>query len=151
MIQEAARTLRARFELHEYNPTPIVDLGALIANADGSVEPEEIEALGHLLGPMLGAELDAELVGYLVEASLRVIAAAGVQPRIRVIAEILKDCNAVEEGILIALCVAYASKGISAAERAVIESLARAAELPSARLAELDQKVQRALPPSKTP
>jgi tellurite resistance protein len=145
MIQEAARTLRARFDLHEYNPTPIVDLGALVANADGSVEPEEIEALGELLGPMLGAELDAEIVGYLVEASLRVIAAAGVQPRVRLIAEILKDCNAVEEGILIALSVAYASEGLSAAERALIESLARAAELPSARLAELNEKVQKAL------
>jgi tellurite resistance protein len=147
MIQEAARTLRARFDLHEYNPTPIVDLGALVANADGSVEPEEIEALGQLLEPMLGAELDAELVGYLVEASLRVIAAAGIQPRVRVIAEILKDCNAVEEGILIALSVAYAKEGISSAERSLIESLARAADLPSARLAELDQKVQRALAP----
>jgi tellurite resistance protein len=145
MIQEAARTLRARFDLHEYNPTPIVDLGALVANADGSVEPEEIEALGQLLEPMLGAELDAEIVGYLVEASLRVIAAAGVQPRVRLIAEILKDCNAVEEGILIALSVAYANEGFSAAERAIIESLARAAELPSARLAELSEKVQKAL------
>jgi tellurite resistance protein len=145
MIQKAARDLRARFDLNEYNPTPIVDLGALVANADGSVDPEEIEALCQLLEPMLGTPLNAEIVGYLVEASLKVIEAAGVEPRVRLIAEILMDCDAVEEGLIIALAVAHASAGLSAAERSIIESLARAAELPESRLDELNEEVRAAL------
>jgi tellurite resistance protein len=145
MIQKAARDLRARFDVNEYNPTPIVDLGALVANADGNVDAEEIEALGQLLEPMLGTQLPAEMVGYLVEASLKVIHAAGVEPRIRLIAEILMDCDAVEEGVIIALAVAHASAGLSSSERALIESLARAAELPEPRLDELNEQVRAAL------
>ena len=80
MVQRAAVDLCARFDLNDYNPTPLVDLGALVANADGSVDTEELEALRQLLEPMLGAQLNAEMVGYLIEASLRVIEAAGIEP-----------------------------------------------------------------------
>ncbi|WP_437708143.1 tellurite resistance TerB family protein [Sorangium sp. So ce448] len=144
LVQQAAGLLRARFDLNEYNPTPIVDLGALVANADGTVDAEEIDALRQLIEPMLGAQLNVELVRYLIEASLKVIAAAGVEPRVRLLAEILMDCDAVEEGIIIALAVAHASEGISDAERAVIESLARAAELPGRRLDQLNEQVRAA-------
>jgi hypothetical protein len=48
----------------------------------------------------------------------------------------------VEEGILVALAVAHASEGLSDAERAVIESLARAAELPARRLDQLNEQVR---------
>jgi len=144
LVQQAAGLLRARFDLNEYNPTPIVDLGALVANADGTVDAEEIDALRQLIEPMLGAQLNVELVRYLIEASLKVIAAAGVEPRVRLLAEILMDCDAVEEGIIIALAVAHASEGISDAERAVIDSLARAAELPARRLAHLNDQVRAA-------
>ncbi|CAN95418.1 tellurite resistance TerB family protein [Sorangium sp. So ce726] len=144
LVQQAAGLLRARFDLNEYNPTPIVDLGALVANADGTVDAEEIDALRQLIEPMLGAQLNVELVRYLIEASLKVIAAAGVEPRVRLLAEILMDCDAVEEGIIIALAVAHASEGISDAERAVIESLARAAELPARRLDQLNEQVRAA-------
>ncbi|MGK4003443.1 tellurite resistance TerB family protein [Sorangium sp. So ce1036] len=144
LVQQAAGLLRARFDLNEYNPTPIVDLGALVANADGNVDAEELDALRQLIEPMLGAELNAELVRYLIEASLKVIAAAGVEPRVRLLAEILMDCDAVEEGIIVALAVAHASEGLSAPERAVIESLARAARLPPGRLDRLSDDVRAA-------
>src|SRR5262245_8521082 len=134
MIQKTAQELRERFDQNEYNPTPIVDLGALVANADGSVDAKEIDALCEMLEPLLGTELNQELVGYLIEASLKVIEKAGVEPRIRLIAEILMDCDAVEEGMIIALAVAHASEGLSPAERGIIESLARAVELPAPRL-----------------
>jgi tellurite resistance protein len=145
MIQQAARNLCERFDSNDYNPTPIVDLGALVANADGTVDKDELEALCQMLEPMLGTQLNTEIVGYLVEASLRVLEAAGVQPRIRLIANILMDCDAVEEGMVIALAVAHASDGLSAEERKVIESLAREARFPLPQLDELNRKVQAAL------
>jgi tellurite resistance protein len=144
MVQRAAVDLCARFDLNDYNPTPLVDLGALVANADGSVDTEELEALRQLLEPMLGAQLNAEMVGYLIEASLRVIEAAGIEPRVRLLANILLDCDAVEEGIIVALAVAHASDGLSAAERALIESIAREAHLPADRLERLNEEVRSA-------
>ena len=147
IIQKAIQDLCRRFDRHDYNPTPIVDLGALVANADGHVDEHEVEALRHLLEPMLGAQLHTQLVGYLIDASLRVIEEAGVEPRIRLLGEILKDCDAVEEGLIVALAVAHASSGLSPAERGIVESLARATNLPSSRLEELNEKVRSALAP----
>ena len=140
-IASAVDTLCARFELCDYNPTPIIDLGALVANADGTVDPEEIEALREIVEPMLGAKMNVEILGYLIEASLKVIEAAGVEPRVRLIAEILRDCDVVEEGILVALAVAYASNGLSAPERDVIASIARASRLPDHRFEALNTEV----------
>ena len=133
MVQRAVETLCARFEIGDYNPTPIIDLGALVANADGTVDPEEIEALCQIVEPLLGARLNPEILGYLIEASLKVITAAGVQARARLIAEILMDCDAVEEGLIVALAVAHASNGLSSDEIAVITSIATAAALPPTR------------------
>jgi tellurite resistance protein len=144
IVEKAVEALCARFEQGDYNPTPIVDLGALVANADGTVDAEEIETLRQIVEPLLRARLNTELIGYLIEASLQVIRAAGVEPRVRVIAEILMDCDAVEEGIIVALCVAHASDGISAPERDLVASLARAARLPAHRFEALLEEVGRA-------
>jgi len=141
-VTEAVEVLCARFEAGDYNPTPLIDIGALIANADGVVDAEEIDTLRRILGPMLGEELEAEVVGFLIDASIRVIQADGVDARARLVAEILIDCDAVEQGIKVALGVAFASNGLSDPERAVIEKLARAAGFPDARLTELIAKVR---------
>ncbi|MCC6552172.1 MAG: hypothetical protein IT372_04005 [Polyangiaceae bacterium] len=144
VVEKAAEALCARFEQGEYNPTPIIDLGALVASADGTVDAQEIDTLRQIVGPMLRARLDGELIGYLIEASAQVIRAAGVEPRVRLLAEILLDCDAVEEGVLVALGVAFASEGLSDPERAVIASLARSARLPDGRLEALITDVRRA-------
>jgi len=140
-IQRAVDDLCARFEAHDYNPMPIVDLGALVANADGNVDDNEIEALRQMLESLLGAQFNAELTQYLIKASLEIIEAAGVEPRVRLLAEILLDCDAVEEGIIVALGVAYASEGLSDSERRVIAKVAQAAELSESRLDELCKEV----------
>jgi len=141
-VTEAVEVLCARFEAGDYNPTPLIDIGALIANADGVVDAEEIDTLRRILQPMLGEEVDAEIVGFLIDASIRVIHADGVDARARLVAEILLDCDAVYQGIKVALGVAFASNGFSDAERAVIDKLARAAGMPDAQLTELIAKVR---------
>jgi tellurite resistance protein len=140
-VREAIERLLQRFEHGDYNPTPIIDLGTLVANADGVVDAHEIETLQQILEPLLGAQLDSELVGYLVNASLSVIKSAGVEPRMRVLSEILMDCDAVEEGITVALAVAYASDGLSEAERSLVMQLAKLCELETGRVAELIKRV----------
>jgi tellurite resistance protein len=144
LIHDVVDVCIKRFDQGEYNPTPLIDLGAMVANADGKVEPEELAGLCGILEPMLGADLDDELVGFLVNASAKTIAAYGIAPRMRVTAQILEDCDLVEQGITVALAVAFAGKGLGAPERAVIEQLADTCELPRADLETLIEKVRTA-------
>lgn len=137
MVQQAVESLCARFEEGDYNLTPIIDLGALVANADGTVDPEEIETLREVVEALLGAKFNRDLVMHLIDSSLDVVEEAGLDSRARVIVEILLDCDAVEQGIIVALSVAFASGGLSEPERTLITRIARMAELPPRRLEQL--------------
>src|SRR5690242_15120375 len=94
IVHEAVQSLCGRFEQGGYNPTVVIDIGVLIANADGVVDANEIEALADIFSALLSTQLSNELVDHLVQASLTVIREAGVESRVRLIAEILHDCNA---------------------------------------------------------
>lgn len=142
IVAGAIEKLCAAFERYGYNPTPIIDLGVLVVAADGVVDPKERAVLLDVFSTLLDAKLSPEVVDHLITASMQVMAAAGVESRARLIAEILLDCDAVEPGILVALAVAYASEGLSAEERTVIERIADCAELPRARLEELIKRVR---------
>lgn len=139
-VSEAVEVLCARFEAGDYNPTPLIDIGALVANADGVIDEQEIDTLRRILEPMLGAELDAEVVRFLIDASVRVIQGDGVDARVRLVSEILLDCDAVEPALVVALGVAFASEGFSDAERSVIEKLAVATGFPNDQLKGLIEK-----------
>jgi tellurite resistance protein len=141
IVASAVDHLCYEFERHGYNPTPIIDLGVLVVAADGKVDEQERAVLLDLFQTLLGATLSAEVVDHLVTAGLEVIKAAGAESRARLIAEILVDCDAVEEGVLVAIAVAYASEGVSGAERLVLERIADGANLPRTRLEELIKKV----------
>ena len=142
VFDAAVTDLCERFEKNGYNPTPVIDLGVLVANADGTVDEAELLALRGMFQRLLGEQLSAELVGHLIAASREVIEAAGLGSRLRLLAEILKDCDAVEAGITVALGVAYASEGLSASERSLITDLAHATGLPDNRLEELIEIVR---------
>ncbi|WP_394843823.1 TerB family tellurite resistance protein [Pendulispora brunnea] len=145
LIRETVETVCELFERGDYNPTAIIDLGVLVANADGTIDDDEVEALRLIFGRLLRTQLDVDLVSPLIVASREVIDAAGVGSRLRLIAEILKDCDAVEEGVIVALGIAYSSEGFSASERTLIASLAQACNLPSSRLEELIETVRLAV------
>jgi tellurite resistance protein len=141
IVGPAIDQLCAAFERGGYNPTPIIDLGVLVVNADGVVDKQEREVLLDVFQTLLDTKLSGDVVDHLVTASVQVIEAAGAESRARLIAEILVDCDAVEPGILVALAVAYASEGLSKEERVVIERIADASRLPRARLEELIRRV----------
>jgi tellurite resistance protein len=141
LVRKATETLLARFEEHGYNPTPIIDLGVIIAAADGEITETELEALRSVVGTLLGEKLKPEVVAHLVQASYEVLKQAGTEPRVRLIAEILDDCHAVEQGLIVALAVAFADRGVNEAEKRVLSMLARAARLPEARVDELVAEV----------
>jgi tellurite resistance protein len=145
LVMDAIDALCVRFEMGDYNPTPIIDLGVLVANADGAVDAAEVEALGSIIGALLGARMDGELVGFMAQASIDVANQAGAASRARLVAEILMDCDAVEEGLIVALAVAFASEGLKTSERALIASIARAAEYDAGKLDALIERVRSAV------
>ncbi|HVH45222.1 MAG TPA: TerB family tellurite resistance protein [Labilithrix sp.] len=142
IVAAAIDQLCVAFERGGYNPTPIIDLGVLVVIADGVVDDKERAVLRDVFQTLLETKLTPEVVDHLVTASVQVVEAAGAESRARLIAEILRDCDAVEPGILVALAVAYASDGFSKEERVVIERIADFAEVPRGRLEELIARVR---------
>ncbi len=143
IIATAVDDLCSAFERHGYNPTPVIDIGVLVASADGKVDEREREMLLDIFQTLLGTTLTPDVVDNLVTASLEVIEAAGAESRARLVAAILKDCDAVDPGIRVALALSFASQGMTKAERTVVERIATAAGVSSARLAELTAEVEK--------
>lgn len=143
IVAPAIEQLCVAFDRGGYNPTPIIDLGVLVASADGKVDEREREVLLDVFQTLLETKLNADVVDHLVSASLEVIDVAGAERRTKLVAEILQDCDAVEPGITVALAVAFANEGFSKEERAVVERIAEAANLPRERLAKLVEKVRK--------
>jgi tellurite resistance protein len=142
-VRKAAEALLVRFEEHGYNPMPIIDLGVIVAAADGAIDDAEMKALRSVVGTLLGRQMKPEVVQHLVQASNEVLKQAGEEPRVRMVAEILHDCEAFEQGMIVALAVACAS-GLNDPERRVLQMLAQAGQMPGERLTELIQQVQSA-------
>jgi len=145
MLADAVETLCDRFDEGGYSPTPVIDLGVLVANADGEIDESEFETLCQIFDRAFGARLPTELVRHIVDAGIEVLRSAGPDPRTRLVAEILEDCGAVEEGLIVALAVAYASHGVSDTERAVIDKIARITELAPSRVDALVERVRQSI------
>ena len=143
VIASAINELCAKFERHGYNPTPIIDIGVLVANADGAVDMRERDMLLDVFQTLMGTSLTPQVVDHLVTASVEIIEAAGAEARARLVALILLDCDAVEAGVRVALAIAFASQGLDKAERKVIERIATAGGLSTARLAQLTADVRK--------
>jgi tellurite resistance protein len=142
IIANAIDELCTAFDRGGYNPTPIIDLGVLVASADGKVDEREREMLLDVFQTLLDTTLTPEVVDHLVTASLEVIEAAGAESRARLVASILRDCDAVEAGVRVALAIAFASQGLTKAERKVVERIATAGGITPARLAQLTAEIE---------
>lgn len=142
LVENAIQELCDAFEKNGYNPTPIIDLGVLVAAADGTVDANERVVLNDLFQSLLDTKLTPEVVDALVTASFEVIQAAGAEARTRLVAEILLDCDAVEPGMIVALAVAFANEGLTAAEKKAVARIAAAADFSSDRLDALTKKVR---------
>jgi tellurite resistance protein len=143
VITAAIDELCSAFERNGYNPTPIIDIGVLVASADGKVDQREREMLLDVFQTLLDTTLTPEVVDNLVTASLEVIEVAGAESRARLVASILQDCDAVEPALRVAIALSLASQGLTKAERKVVERLASAGGVTPARLAELTAEVSK--------
>lgn len=143
IVGPAIDRLCEEFARGGFNPTPIIDLGVLVASADGEVDQRERRMLSDVFSTLLQTTLPPEVVDALLDASLDVIRQAGAEARARLVGTILKDCHAGEPGVVVALAVAFASEGLSTAERAVVERIANAAGVDRAALAQLEERVRK--------
>jgi tellurite resistance protein len=143
IIAPAIEELCAAFERGGYNPTPVLDLGVLIANADGRVDDQERELLLEVFQALLETTLTPEVVDALITSSVEVMKLAGDEPRARLVGAILRDCEAGEAGVRVALAIAFATEGLSDAERKVIDRIADAAGVPLPRVEELVAEVRK--------
>ena len=154
----AIGTLLALFEEHKYNPTPIIDLGVMVAQADGRLDDGEVESLANLVEELTGTHMTREVVQYLIEASSEVLEMAGLESRARLIADILVDCDAVEPALVVAATIAMSAERervsrmgsktlptgaerLRPEERSVIELVADFAGLPRPALDKLLSRV----------
>lgn len=147
VLAAAIDELCTAFERGGYNPTPIVDIGVLIASADGVVDARERAMLLEMFQTLLNTALSPDLVDHLITASLEVIEAAGAESRARLVAATLRDSNALEAGIRVALALAFATDGLSDAEQRMIERIASAGGMKAARLRELTNEIRKRADP----
>lgn len=143
IIAPAIEDLCTAFEKHGYNPTPVIDLGVLVAHAEGTVGDRERGLLIEVFQALLETKLSPEVVDAMISASVEVIEVAGAEPRQRLIANILQDCEAVDAGLRVAFAIAFASEGLTDSERAVIQSIAGEAGVDDEHLGELEAEVRK--------
>lgn len=142
LIATAIDELCDAFERCGYNPTPIIDIGVLVASADGTVDERERAMLLEVFQTLLNTSLTPEVVDHLITASLEVIESAGAESRARLVAAILQDCEAIEPGVRVALAIAFASKGLDSAEVKVVDRIAAAGGMKPARVAQLTAEIR---------
>jgi len=142
LIASAIDELCDAFERGGYNPTPIIDIGVLVASADGTVDERERTMLLDVFQTLLNTSLTPEVVDHLITASLEVIESAGAESRARLVAAILQDCEAIEPGVRVALAIAFASKGLDSAEAKVVDRIAAAGGMKPSRVAQLTAEIR---------
>ncbi len=136
-MQQQIDALLAHFPAGDDGLIAVVDLAVLVAIADGQIDGAEMTALSESIEAMVGGRLPASLVGHLVTESCAQIRALGPEACARAVGEVLAAHGAADEGIALALAIAWASDGLSTAELERITQLAEAAGVDPARLDEL--------------
>jgi tellurite resistance protein len=110
-----------------------VDLTVLVAAADGTIDAEEKAALAATLEAILRGTVALQVVRHLLRESKNQIDSAGTDARARAIGRLLAEHGAADEGLRLALGIAYASEGLSSSERELIAAVAKAAGASPAR------------------
>lgn len=115
----------------------LTDLAVLVAAADGTIDQAEVLALTASLEAMLASQVAPMLVGVVVDESRSRIGERGAEAVAAQLGETLARHGVAEEGLRLAFAIAASSEGVSDVERQRIDIIARAANVPDVRVAEL--------------
>ena len=61
LLEDTVLVLMERLAAMDYYPTPIIDLGVIVAQSDGVIEDDELALLRELFGELLGTKLRGRL------------------------------------------------------------------------------------------
>ena len=141
-IQPLVATLLVKLGSGDEGVQAIIDLAVLVAAADGKIDQAEHAALAGSLAEIIGGALAPPVARHLVRESKQKLEADGAEVRAKAIGATLRASDAAGDGLRLALAVAYASEGLSDAERARIEIVAAGAGTPDGLLDELAESMR---------
>jgi tellurite resistance protein len=141
-LEPLTSALLARFGASDKGLTAAVDLAVLVAMADEHIDEAEMGALLDTIEGLLGVRLAPALAKHLVTDSRVKIRVTGAEARARDIGHTLSVHAAGEEGVRLALAIAWTSEGLADAERAIIGVIAEAAGVSQARVDALAEETK---------
>lgn len=136
-LQPLTDALLSRFGSSDKGLIAAVDLAVLVAMADEHIDAAEMIALQDTIAGLLGVRLAPSLAKHLVTDSRVKIRVTGAEARARDIGHTLSVHGAGEEGLRLALAIAWTSDGLADEERAIIGTIGDAAGVSAARVDEL--------------
>jgi tellurite resistance protein len=101
----------------------VVEIAVLVACADNDVDEDEYAALEDVVSAALG-DIDRGLVSGVVDAAIAKLRASSFEARTREVGRSVAVAGAIDEALVLAFALAFASGDLSIAERGVIDALA---------------------------
>lgn len=129
--------LLARFGDNDKGLVAAVDVAVLVAMADEKIDKAEMDALAASIEGLIGGEVATFVAKHLVTESRTKIRAVGTAARAREIGGTLTEHGAGEDGLRLAIAIAWVSEGVSEHEKKAITAVAEAAGVSAARVDEL--------------
>ncbi|MBI2394784.1 MAG: hypothetical protein HYV09_34765 [Deltaproteobacteria bacterium] len=123
----------------------ILELGCLVAIADGHADDAERAALHRVLKELCNVDLGDEAMAQMIESAQEVVASDGMDARCDQVGASLKALGLSELGVELAALIGLVSHGLDQHELAALGRIAAAAELDDARLSALIGTVDREL------
>jgi|HubBroStandDraft_6_1064221.scaffolds.fasta_scaffold157337_2 tellurite resistance protein len=129
--------LLARLPVGDEGLVAVVDLAVLVAMADGKFDDAERAVVTSSIETIVGGRLSRSVLQHLTSESRAQLRALGPDASARRIGELLAASGCAEEGLRVALAVAWSSDGLADVERARIVQVAEGAGLTAERVDEL--------------
>jgi hypothetical protein len=142
-IAEAVKRLRDR--MREANGLKcIVELAVLVALADNEIDEVELVALHETVGIVVG-DVQTGLARHLINTCVASIRERGLEACAESVRDALAASEALEDGLIVAYAVAFASDGLSIPERGAIQALWEGTSIPYERVSQLRDMVRAAV------
>lgn len=122
-----------------------LELGCLVAIADGHADDAERGALHRVLHELCNVELSDEAMAQMIDSAHEVVASDGIETRCDYVGAALKAFGLSELGLELAALIGLVSHGLDQHELAALGRIAAAAGVDEARMSELVATVDREL------
>lgn len=123
----------------------ILELGSLVAIADGEADEAERATLRQVLKELCKVDLSAESMEQMIQSAHDVVASDGMEARCNVIGNNLAALEIAPLGVEVAALVSLVSHGLDLHEMAALATVASAAGMPDGQLDEIIATIDREL------